>query len=461
MRVISRWRHGATAVIFLGLLTACGGSTSSRPLPGFDATLVPIHTFVNSVPGNLPFVAFQDGDGPWQPLIGKDGVYQGPVTNGAGRYGLAYGYLCTIGSFHAAQTNHLFFTLKESGSLDVDFICDPPPGPDPVLFSLAGRIDGQGAQSGFLVSSGGAQSFDANTRSYQAKVFKGTGDLAGWTFSDPVNQVPSRLFLDRSRNAQSDATKDVDFNLDGFAPGPMQTISYGPVTADEQIRGSVLYFTTGGQYLGLTAGVEPHAYASFPPDHALNGDGYGYAFLAATTDHSELVSGGRASLPGALLVQFPSPVPPIEVSWPSGAYRRPAMRWSSVSPEPRSQQFSYFQNGNQEQVYAYFYFSGGWLNQGVHQFQTPDFTGLTGWDNRWGFRQATPVNVNHGQFGQFSSGVGSTANSVFMRSFPLMRLGADSNRVQVLSAGGFRITGFAVAASGDSFTASRQLVSTP
>ena len=103
----------------------------------------------------------------------------------------------------------------------------------------------------------------------------------------------------------------------------------------------------------------------------------------------------------------------------------------------------------------YFYFSAGWLNHDPHVFQTPDFSGFTGWDNRWGFHQGLPVTVSHGQFGAFLDMSGGTGNPM------PMRLGGDSAQTTILKAGQFRIMGLRVVAPGDSFSASRQQVSTP
>ncbi|MBL0313046.1 MAG: hypothetical protein IPP78_10120 [Holophagaceae bacterium] len=173
------------------------GNFEPRDLPFkvnvLPAKLLPISTFVNFTQANLPFMAFKDGDSPWRLLEGNEGAYNAAVTDQAGRYGLAYGYDCAIGTFNSFQMNYIFQTMPESNSLGVYFICDPPPGPDPVLYSLQGRIQGQGTGSGYLVTSAAALPFEGGASSYLTRVLKGKGDLAGWVFSNRETQIPTRF----------------------------------------------------------------------------------------------------------------------------------------------------------------------------------------------------------------------------------------------------------------------------
>ncbi len=429
------------------------------------AQLFPVSTYVNYIPTNLSFMAFKDGDAPWRALGGNEGAYIAAVTDPAGRYGVAYGYNCTIGSFHSFQMNYIFQTLSESNSLGVYFICDPPPGPDPVIYTLGGRIQGQGAASGYLVTNAAELSFQSGTSSYLARVLKGKGDLAGWTFSNSDSHLPTRFFLDRGRNAEGNAMRDVDFATEGFDPGPPQPISYGSVGSDETVQGIVRYFTSGGQYFGLGDGTAPSSYATFPPAHSESGDSYGYGFGALGLNHSEVVYGGGQGVPGPLSISFPTPVAPFQIDWLPGPYRRPGLSWSSVSPLPRLQQFSLLQSVNQEQVYWYLLFSEGWLGTGVHTVQIPDFTGFAGWDDRWGFRGGRPVNVDHGQFGSIGGGSLSAVGIEKTSAVMFSRLGAGAGLMKVQAPsqqhGGFRVVGLASTQSANSYSASRQMVTTP
>lgn len=452
------------------------------------ATLLPVHTHINSTNANLPLMLFKDGDAPWRPLEGVDGSYQAAVTDQAGRYGLAYGYICGIDTFHSYQMNHIFMTLRESGSLDVTFICDPPPGPAPALYSLQGQLGGQGSRSGFLVTNAGTFYFDGSTRSYLTQVLKGKGDLTGWTFDNAATRLPIQFFLERGRDAQSDATRDVDFATEGFAPGSLQPITYGPVGSDEAVQGAVRYFTAGGQFFDLGGGTLPTAYGSFPASHGQPGDSYSYGFGALATDHSEVVYGGSTGLPGALSVQFPTAVGPFEVTWPRGAYLRPAMRWASVAPEPKIQEFSFSQTNGQEEVYWFVYFTAGWLGAGNHTLEMSDLSGFPGWNPAWGFRPGIPVSIQLGQFGTMPGSAGSKnlldgpdapgshsdkldrdgeQNRFFsLYPWPLRSnafpLGLSQGLGEV--EGRFRILGLASPQSsqtGDSFSATRLMSSTP
>lgn len=429
------------------------------------ARLLPVSTYVNFTQANLPLMAFKDGDAPWRLLEGNEGAYQAAVTDSAGRYGLAYGYNCTIRSFHSFQMNYIFQTLPESNSLGVYFICDPPPGPDPVLYSLQGHIQGHGASTGYLVTSAAALLFEGGASSYLTQVLKGKGDLASWIFSNPDTHFPTRLFLDRGRDAQGDAIRDVDFDTDGFDPGPAQPITYGTVQSDETVQGIVRYFTSGGQYFGLGDGMALSFYAAFPPVRSESGDSYGYGFGAFGPSHYEAVYGGSQGLPGPLSISFPTPVPPFQVDWLPGAYRRPGLSWSSVNPLPRLQQFSLSQNVNQEQVYWYLLFSEGWLGAGAHNVQFPDFTGFAGWDDRWGFRVGKPVNVDHGQFGSIGGGSTSASGTEKASAMMFSRLSPGAGLLKIQAPGqqlgGFRVVGLISTQSPNSYSAIRQMVTTP
>ena len=430
-----------------------------------SARLLPVSTYVNFSQAYLPMMAFKDGDASWRLLDGHEGAYNAAVTDPAGRYGLAYGYNCTIGSFQAFQMNYIFETLSESNSLGVYFICDPPPGPDPVLYSLQGRIQGQGASSGYLVTSAAELLFEGGANCYLTQVLKGKGDLAGWIFSSPDTHVPTRLFLDRGRDAQGDAVRDVDFATGGFEPGPPQPITYGPVGSDETIQGIVRYFTSGGQYFGLGDGRSLPYYVAFPAERGMSGDSYSYGFGAFATSHWEAVYGGGRGLPGPLAINFPTPVLPFQVDWLQGPYRRPALSWSSVSPLPSLQQFSLSQNMDQEQVYWYLLFSDGWLGTGVHKVQIPDFTGLAGWDDRWGFRAGKLVNVDHGQFGSIGGGAISVTGTDKASAMMFSRLNPGTGLLKTQAPGqqhgGFRVVGLPSTQSPNSYSAIRQMTTTP
>lgn len=431
------------------------------------AQLLPVSTYVNFMPANLSFMAFKDGDAPWRLLEGNEGAYTAAVTDPAGRYGLAYGYTCAIGAFHSFQMNYIFQTMQESNSLGVYFVCDPPPGPDPVLYSLQGRIQGQGAASGYLVTSAATLPFEGGASSYFTRVLKGTGDLAGWLYSDPATHFPTRCFLDRGRDAQADAVRDVDFGADGFAPGPLQPITYGAVGSDETLQGIVRYFTAGGQYFGLGDGVALPSYVAFPSAHSESGDSYGYGFGAFAQDHGEAVYGGSQGLPGPLSIRFPTPVPPIQVDWLPGAYGRPGLTWSSVAPLPRLQQFALTQNGGQEQVYWFLLFSEGWLGAGIHKVQLPDFTGLAGWNDAWGFRPGRPVQLEHGQFGSIGGGAAPAAGAAKAAAMMFAHLGAGGGLMKIpvpgQQHGAFRVVGLAPTSNqtANAYSATRQMATTP
>ena len=71
-------RHLVGFAAMLGVACAGGSAKDDAPATGDTQTgpsAVDLLAFDGGVQANLPFVAFQDGDGPWEEVVGSAGRY--------------------------------------------------------------------------------------------------------------------------------------------------------------------------------------------------------------------------------------------------------------------------------------------------------------------------------------------------------------------------------------------------
>jgi hypothetical protein len=196
----------------LAILLGCdgGGSTSpdggaSLPPDGGGGTGRVTLTDVTPPGGSpLQWVAFNDGDGPWQTLDGASGVYSFSVKSG--RYGLAF--VCSLPRGFGGEVVHA--TAAELTALTID--CGAPP---PVAsHRLSGKITGLPAAARVEVQGGrGAESFqlqqiDPPATAYQASLPADTYDLAAISYLD---DRPGQLLLRRDVAIAADVVVDLDF----------------------------------------------------------------------------------------------------------------------------------------------------------------------------------------------------------------------------------------------------------
>jgi hypothetical protein len=427
------------------------------------ATVFPVTTFQGETPANLPFLAYQDGDGPWTALEGQGGAYKLPVTNPAGRFAVVYGSICRIGDFTSWDVNAFHLTLRDTQALFVAFFCNPGPGPQPTLFDLGGALRGTAGQPGLISASTGLWSFEGGAPRYDLKVYKGLGDLVAGTYPDPDTYIPSRLIVERGRDAQAPATRDLDFAAEGAAPLPRQPIARPALAPGEAFRAGVQYQTGRGQVAILGNGADLAEYAPFPPALGRTGDATLYGFQASGPDTVRTVYGSTPAQPGPLTPRLPSLPPPFTVSAAGTARLRLCLAWEAVTPRPESHTASLVQRTEREEAYWYVSFSRAWLGEGTRFTWTPpDLSAVPGFEPGFLFRPGVGVQV------QMSQGGSQTVPEGFQGL--LARLAAPARNLPAAEAsrpgdrphtGPFRVRRVpraeAAAASLESFYASRIL----
>jgi len=364
------------------------------------ATVFPVTTFLGENPSNLPFLAYQDGDGPWTALEGQGGVYKLPVTDVEGRFGVIYGAVCRIGDFSSWDVNAFHLTLRDTQALFVAFFCNPGPGPQPTLFDLGGALRNTAGQPGLISTSTGLWSFEGGAPRYDLKVYKGLGDLVAATYPDPDTYIPSRILVERGRDAQASATRDLDFGAEGAAPLARQPIVRPALSPGESFRAGVQYQTGRGQVAILGNGADLAEFAPFPAALARTGDVTVYGFQASGPETVRTVYGSTTATPGPLTPRLPSAVPPFTVSATSSPRLRLGLSWEAITPRPESHTASLVQRTEREETYWYVSFSRAWLREGTRfTWAPPDLSAVPGFDPAFLFRPGVAVQVQMSQGG--------------------------------------------------------------
>jgi Bacterial Ig-like domain len=385
--------------------------TTPAPVAGQPTTATPA-----PVGANAQWVAVQDGNGPWKVLEGTDGAYSFDVTNSAGKYGIAY--VCPkpqppAGSPPQPETSYLElkqFTLANASTLRFGcnlYFSSPFGTPTTTQrYKLSGKITGfepteeVSGQPISLSSGGFSAQPDGN---YTVSLVAGKQHLMLGRRNKPAvnSTAPERfkqLILLRDLNMDADKTLDFDFATQGFNPVE-KTLGFTGVQTDETVSySSGMFLGTGtvglnGNYYG-TPGLKSVALDFIPENKLVPGDTY----FAQVTGNRKL---GRDSRNRVVAIGsktwFPNITLPQEINWDVKAfaqtpYLRPQLTlrnlpntgllniaFYEVIPNAAGQSTS--SAGRVWQVYV----STEWLGKAT-SWTAPDFSGLTGWNESWGFK---------------------------------------------------------------------------
>jgi len=364
------------------------------------AKIFPVTTYLNQDQANLPFLAYQDGNGPWVSVDGQGGLYKLPISDPAGRFGLVYGAICRVGDFTSWDVNGFFETTADTSALYVAFFCNPQPGPPPETFDLGGLLKNAGGQAGLISANSGLWGFDPGAPRYDLKLYRGLGDFVAATYPDLGNYIPSRFIVERARDTQGSGARDLDFASEGVDPLPRQPILRPALESGETLQGSVQYQTSGGQTVFLGNGRNLAEYAPFPTTSGVPGDAYVYGFQAFTSDASRTVVGSTTASPGPLSPRLPSAFAPFTIT-PEGTTRlRLGLTWNAITPVPETHQATFSQRTSLEEAYWYVAFSRRWLGEAARfTWMPPDLSAIPGFDPHFYFRPGVPLSVRMDQSG--------------------------------------------------------------
>ncbi len=379
----------------------------SEVTPGGGTVLV--RTTRGGVPANADFVAFQDGNGAWQVAQGTGGQYTLNVTDNEGRYGLAIA--CVVNgevnvSIAHATTNELTEINHECGV------------PSQNRVTVSGTVSGLGSDEGANISMdedfGFAYSANPN---YSFQVPPGTYDLIA-TRGPTATQSINKVFIRRNMAVTGDTTINIDFNsADAFDPETHTAVISG-VASGEEFGGEVMFLSDGKTFAWMGGGMEmvsnTFQFASIPTNRQVGNDIHGLdASAFANSTQRSVMRFFKA--PMDINVTLPDPFTSPDVTTAATSpYARFTANWSSY---PGAQAYVLEFGGEQvvkgrrtllrpvaipsnrprpnrsRQIVGLFWSVGlsvGWLGANS-TYTLPDFSGLSGWNNAWGFPAGGPV----------------------------------------------------------------------
>jgi hypothetical protein len=370
------------AVLAMGAtIAACGGNGP----PGGNS--VALTFFRGSAPASPDWIAYQDGDGPWQLLPGTGGLYQFTVPSG--KYGIAAACIGTS----KTEILQLQATTAELGqpSMGCSSASFPPPGG----FRVSVQVNGISPDESTLLAMGGHEVFSTRGPYDISDVIAGTYDLVvakgiggqGSPFS------PTSFVLQRDLRVTGDAMVGVDFAAQGVAPAP-RTLTVVGGAAGEQLgaKAALLAARGTGFPLADTSGASL-TYPSMPPSALRPGDLH--ALVAEAEDRT--VNGSRSS---TRLVSTPGDV---AITLPP-ALASAAVSKEAVSPYVRLRTDFGPYAGAQIYYLGYSYyptsaariknwsvlFTAGWLGSSA-SYTLPDLSAQSGWQAEWGHQPGTSI----------------------------------------------------------------------
>lgn len=338
--------------------------------------------YVDGDTENAELVAFQDGDSPWQALIGAGGVYTATVSGQ--RYGVAVGchydpdLYTSLDLFHSTITEEPHPRRGACTSTPIERV------------EVSGTITGIEPGRSASIRLRQALTSLRQDGPYSLSVPKGRTDLFGvlraGTFS---NTEPTKIVRVPAIDLQADQSISVDFRNQGAAPVrfPLTTST---LSADElaYVSFSVRAPTNPGSFssYALYSSLPvptTHEYAALPAALRQTGD------LYVTSVRATGSAGSRSS---ARYVATPGPVTadlPLGLDAPTPAllqqpYLRPVFAFSTTEPRLAGQRYfaDAYSINETTGVYRDWFveLSPGWIGgQSAIQYTMPDLTAIPGW----------------------------------------------------------------------------------
>lgn len=406
-------------------------ATAEVVLVSPTAKTVLVRTFRGSQPAPPAFLAFQDGDGPWQsvPLSGAE--YSLPVTDPSGRYGVAIvsdnGGSVTVSIFHATVNELPVINHASAG---------PPVSEQPTV-TVSGTLLGinEGDQASVFVNGASTYIFVSFPNPpYDLSVPPGIYDIIALraSVSPESPRNVNKVFIRRNVAIQQNTTVDIDFNDPSttFAPETRSIVINGVMT-DEYVVGNVSFLSDLGttatlaEFGSAEGTIVQTQFAGIPVDRQIGKDIH-QLFVFATqisTGSTELrrslIRFFRASANQTVNLpeQFSSPQVTLATATP---YLRLTARWSAYPGSAQAYHLGYAQqvsfgkrrrlsrpplslrplraslsDGRRRQTTTAgtlvwnVWLTNEWFgNTTEFTYTLPDFSTLSGWSGQWGLSNA-------------------------------------------------------------------------
>ena len=328
-------------------------------------------TLTNLAKTNLAWVAFQDGDGPWQTVDGAKGVYSHPIAGP--RHGVAF--LCDLGNFTAGEI--IQATVAELPQ--VTTYCD---GLTPASNHLNVTIRGLDPAVEVAVSAGTAfvgYGLPTTARSFDLSVAPGTYDVVGLALLSGAQRQPVKVAFARAVDVSGNAAATLDFGVEHWLVE--QPLSVMGAAEPPEV------------FVKLTTALDTTTSFQAPAGkfYSLQPRDLGAGDIQELTVSTVSVSGGAVSERGVVLgLVEPQPVtvtlPPAlsspKVAAIGGApYLRPRL---TLGPYPGAtlHQLMAVAGAPPLQKQWLVILSASWLRDG-QGYDFPDFSGVRGFATKW------------------------------------------------------------------------------
>lgn len=409
---------GVVIVSLSTLLGSCGGSEVAVPTP---------HNLRISV-SDATWVAYQDGDGTWQPLpentvaslertdmaslvrdrphsLPKRSRWQHPrrlfteprlepfqektysvaIQDADGRYGLAY--VCADPEYGDADISIELTTVEDASETFVACYF----GDDEPLNTLSGQVKGLGpADTGVVYAGFDYLPVSSDSPSYRFELYRDLYDVIATRFAGS-SSAPSSIVIERDVPVNEDKLVDLDFGSNAAFTPELRSVQINGEMG-ESLRGGVTLSTDNYTFasLGQLAQGTTFDYAVIPAQKLGSSARYYLYAEAGDSLGGATVSVGRAlTTPVDSSLTLPEPLASANAVVGSNTpYPRPTATWSSYPGERVSYDNFYSQLPDDGPfVSAYVYIDASWLpSADEFAYTIPDFTGVAGWQNAWGLK---------------------------------------------------------------------------
>ena len=341
------------------------------------------------------FFAVQDGSGPWTPVTGSGGAYSFSLASGRGTVAITL-----RDQVHTDQI-YTMVLIGSSSELAAQ-MQDPCPGYQPVSGTFSGAVPGHTVSIALGIAgitnvpapAGGGGAWTTST-----VMKRSLGDLFAADSAPGGGTTKCILRRDIPLSGPSPSVGgDLNFaGSEAFVPDSA-TITLSGLSSTTTVVTAVCHLWTPGLDVGVVGssfafgGGNPGPIAVVPASKLRAGDLQSVMATAMPMDYATrggtspmLLSQYWMATPGPVSLNFPAPAPPPTVVFTQHS-PHPRLRFTSNWPSPYTSAFLF--NAVQTQGSSsrgwQVLMSPGWVTAGGSMLvETPDFTGLAGWNETW------------------------------------------------------------------------------
>lgn len=420
------------------LLASCGGSEVTAPTPNNLRIIV----------SDATWVAYQDGDGSWQPLpettvtslepmdmasLVRDMPYRSmkrsrlqhpqlpftepelstlqektyavSIQDADGRYGIAQ--VCVDPEYGYTDVYIELATVEETPENYVACYF----GDDEPRNTLSGQVKGLGPIDSGVVYAGFDYvpvSPDSPSYSFE-ELYWDLYDVVATRFDG--SSAPSSIIIKRDVSVNQNQPVDFDFGGDDAFTPELRSVQINEDTLGDSLRGGVTLSTDNYTYVPLGQLVQGTSfnYAAIPAEKLGRDTSYYlYAEAGDSLDGTTVSIGRTLTTPVDSSLTLPEPLASASAVVGSNTpYLRPTATWSPYPGSKVSYTNSYYQFSEGGSAFAFVYLREAWLpSAGEFTYTMPDFTGVAGWKNDWGLKPGTETSwdvtayAETGRFGE-------------------------------------------------------------